>query len=141
MPYPHLADHSLRTFIRTSLQILRREHTGAFAAMIHALGRGRLYLKVDDEAVLLRFGRGTPQVWSARPRDRRPPAVLTSRRAILRLVDGGLTILDAVRHGDLEVLASPDDLLRLERSLSFYLRGAVRCPSFPELLQQFRETV
>jgi hypothetical protein len=138
---PSLADRSLTAFLRTSFQILRREHAGAFGAMTDALGYGRLYLQVDEEAVVLRFGRGTPQVWSAQPRDRRPPAVVTSRRAILRLADGELTILDAVRGGDPVIVASPDDLMRLERGLGFYLRGAVRCPSFPALLEQFRDTV
>lgn len=138
---PRLADRSLTSFLRTSFQILRREHAQAFAAMVRALGRGRLYLQVDDEAIVLRFGQGTPQVWPAHGRDRRPPLVQTSRRAILQLADGELTVLDAVRARELEVLASPEDLLRLERSLGFYLRGAVRCPSFPALLEQFRATV
>lgn len=138
---PRLPDRSLTTFLRTSFQILRREHAGAFAAMIKALGYGRLYLQVDEESVVLRFGRATPQVWAAQPRDRQPPAVLTSRRAILRMADGELTILEAVQGGDPVVVASPDDLMRLERGLNLYLRGAVRCPSFPALLEQFRETV
>lgn len=138
---PRLADHSLTAFLRTSFQILRHEQARAFGEMVGALGRGRLYLQVDGETVVLRFGQGTPQVWSASRQDRRPPLVMTSRRAIVQLADGELTTLEAVRRGDLEVLSSPEDLLRLDRSLGYYLRGAVRCPSFPALLEEFRASV
>lgn len=141
MPRFYPADRSLAAFLRASFQILRREHADAFAAMVSALGQGRVYLRVDDEAVVLRFGQGTPQVWPARPTDERAPAVVTSRRAILRLADGAQTFLDTVLRGELDMWATPDDLLRLEHGLGLYLRGAVRCPSFPALLEQFRGTV
>lgn len=135
------SDTSLRALIRTALQVLRAEHPEAFAALKRALGRAEIYLHMNDgETLLLRCGRAL-QVWSAPERDPCPPAILTSRHTILRLLDGELTILEAVYQGDLEVFASPEDLLRLEQALGFYLRGAVRCPSFPGLLERFRKMV
>ena len=56
------------------------------------------------------------------------------------MADGELTIMGAVLAEELEVKAAVDDLLRLERSVNCYLRGAVRCPSFPALLDQFRRS-
>jgi hypothetical protein len=70
----------------------------------------------------------------------RAPAVecRTTRRAILDLVDARTTLMAAVVADRVWLRGSVEDLLAFHDGLMVYLGGAVRSPSFPWLLRQFR---
>jgi hypothetical protein len=63
----------------------------------------------------------------------------SSRRTILDVVDGRLTLEDAVWGEHLWLRGHLDDLVRFHDALVLYLQGAVRCPSFPWLLDRYRD--
>lgn len=95
-------------------------------------------LFVDGEEVSLTFAPGG--VYLA-PQVRYPTVVLhTSRRTILDVIDARLTLNEAVLADEILLQGSPADLAVYHEGLLTYVRGAVRCPSFPSLLERFRHT-
>lgn len=64
--------------------------------------------------------------------------VVTSRAGIEALVDGDTAVAAAVLEDRLRVVAPLEVLVRLQEGLRLYVHGAVRCASFPKLLQRFR---
>ncbi len=62
-----------------------------------------------------------------------------SRRTVLDVIDGRLTLEEAIWGSQLELRGGLDDLVRFHDALVVYLHGAVRCPSFPWLLDRYRD--
>ena len=61
-----------------------------------------------------------------------------SRRTILDLVDGAISLQDGIIEGRVGVQGGIREAALVPRGLADYLRGAARCPSFPYLLERFR---
>jgi len=58
---------------------------------------------------------------------------------LLDLVDGRVTLEDALLEERLRLRGSLDALVEFDEALYIYLGGAVRCPSFPELYAEYRD--
>jgi hypothetical protein len=67
------------------------------------------------------------------------PAVYirTSRDVIVDLVEGGTSLMDAVWEERIFLRGELEDLVAFHDGLAAFLSGAVRCPAFPELLDDY----
>ena len=73
------------------------------------------------------------------PEAKEPTAELvTSRNTILSILDARLTLAEAVLSDAIVLKGHVDDLIAFHDGLMTYVRGAVRSPSFPRLLDHFR---
>ena len=64
--------------------------------------------------------------------------IVTSRVAILDLLDARVGLGEAVEAGTVSVHGSLDDVQRAHDSLLAYVHAAVRAPTQPELLSELR---
>jgi hypothetical protein len=129
---------SAADFIWTSLGALRRECPPAYRLMCEQMAGRDLLVEIDGGAVGLRFhtGQVEPLAWD----EQKPPALRlrTSWRTILDLADARQTLVEAAMQGSLDLRGPPAELAVLYEGMLTYLRGAVRCPSFPGLLEAAR---
>jgi hypothetical protein len=129
-------EFSLAWFIATSLEALHAECPAAYALLCAQLAPRRARLTVDGETVMLTFEAGAVRVLT---RARNPAVQLvTTRRTILDVIDARLTLQEAVLAEAILLKGRPNDLAAFHEGLIMYVRGAVRCPAFPPLLDRFR---
>jgi hypothetical protein len=64
--------------------------------------------------------------------------VETDGATILDTIDAKLTLDAAIRVGRVFARGKTEDLVACHGALLFFVRGAVRSPSFPGLLEEFR---
>ncbi|MCZ7545140.1 MAG: hypothetical protein M5R40_17160 [Anaerolineae bacterium] len=130
-------DHTgVSALIDESLTILRRECPRAYGLLCDLLAPREVLVQIDDEATAVNFGADAITI---APAPRHPCVRLTaSRQTLLDLLDARLSLIDAVLSGDVLLQGDIDDLARFHEGLLTYLRGGVRCPSFPGLLDQLR---
>jgi hypothetical protein len=131
-----VARPDLRVFVEESLDALEHEASQSYLRLCETLGRRRVCIAGDGERFVLRFDART--VISAQADGTEEVFVGISRSTILELVDGRLRLEDALRRDLLDVRASIADAATVFDGLLTYLRGAIRCPSMPRLLSQFR---
>jgi len=130
-------EYRFAEFLTESFSALHRELPDVHARMCRLLCPREVHLDVGGEGVSLRFD-DDAAVFLEGPLC---PAihVRTSRAAILALVDARSTLIEAVMSDELSLVGTPVDLLRFHDGLMTYLHGAVRAPSFPDLLRRFRQ--
>ena len=133
-----MAPPDLRTFLDRSFEVLAYEAPDASSRLGHALAGLDLCVIDGDRRFAVRHD-GSRLLSDAISGDE-PVITSIDRATILALVDGVLSLEDAVRQDRLLVRASPPHCARVFDALSSYVRGAVRCPSFPALLADFRST-
>ena len=129
-------DSSFARFIGSSLETLSNEHSIAYHLLCTQLASCSILLVVDGETVALVFDGNGAHFLS----ELHNPTVRlrASRRTILDVIDARLTLYEAV-IADLIVLeGNIDDLVAFHDGLLTYIQGAIRCPSFPALLDHFR---
>ncbi|MFO7177823.1 MAG: SCP2 sterol-binding domain-containing protein [Pseudomonadota bacterium] len=130
MPEPSVFEE-----LRRANALLAREAEAAYRDVAERLARVPVVIRVDDEVLFVRA--------SARGIDvRRGPGparveIATTRALLADLLEGELSVLDAVVNGRLFLRGSVDDLLALERAIGAYLHGAIRVPRFESLLAAF----
>jgi len=114
--------------------VLATEKPRVHAAMSTMLDGKELEFSIDGACVVLRF---TPEI-AVTDAPRAPHIRLGSARtAILEVLDG-LTLEKAVDSERVTLRGAVDDLVLFHDALLTYLHGAVRCPSFPRLLDEYR---
>jgi hypothetical protein len=64
-----------------------------------------------------------------------------AEEAILKLLDGHHSLPEAVIRDEILLRGGLAVLDKFQRGLNIYLNGALRCPSFPALLSDYRQTV
>lgn len=128
---------SFGAFLHAAMTALQREHRGAFEQVCAALGGRRVTLRVDAEIVPLAFRRDAVAFLPFAPEA--DVELQTDRSTIHALVDGALSLEQAVRQNRLRLQGAPADVVRFHAGLMAWLHGAVRSPSFPQLLRGFRE--
>lgn len=107
--------------------------------MCRQLAPRAVRLCVGDETIPLVFAPAEVRTVTA---IKRPQIeVVTSRAAILAVIDAASTLLQAVLDDRLALRGAPEDLLAFHDGLMAYVHGAVRAPSFPALLRAFRAAV
>jgi hypothetical protein len=131
-----LDDSSIARFIGTSLETLRYEFPTAYLLLGTQLASCSLLLVIDGEPVALTFDPGGAHL---RPQLYNPTIQLhTSRQTILDVIDANLTLHEAVLADAILLQGDIADLAAFHEGLLTYVRGVVRCPSFPALLDRFR---
>ncbi len=98
-----------------------------------------MLLTVEGEQVMIAFSPAGARVLG--PGHTQVPTVelTTTRRAILQVIDAQMTLTQAVLSDAILLKGQADDLAVFHDGLMTYVRGAVRCPSFPPLLDTFRD--
>lgn len=131
-----LPEDSLQRFLQESFNTLERECRPAFTGLCTTLSHLSLGFRVDEEEIYLTF---LPDQVFFLPL---PPAeyleITTSKAAVLALVDAELTLYEAVAHDKMIIRGDSRAIARFYDGLMLYLKGAVRSPTFPRLLDRFR---
>ncbi|MSP60183.1 MAG: hypothetical protein EXR72_07540 [Myxococcales bacterium] len=127
---------SFTGFLLRSMGLLRVEAPAAYALMCARLAPRELSTSVDGELCPLQFAAESVRVLAASVAP--SVEVQTTRRTILDLVDARLTLADAVWDERLLLRGGPADLIAFHDGFTAWLHGAVRSPSFPDLLRDYR---
>jgi hypothetical protein len=124
------------SLLRRSVEHLEDEVPDSYRALVAELGPMVVELDVDREVFSLRGGDrlqvfdGAAQTPSVR--------IVTSRAAILDVLDARVALGAAVEAGAVSVWGSLDDVQRAHDSLLAYVHAAVRAPSQPGVLSELR---
>jgi hypothetical protein len=129
-------DSSFARFIVSSLETLSNEFSTAYQLLCTQLASRSVLLVIDSETVALAFDHSGAYLVS----ELHSPMVQlhASRRTLLDVIDARLTLYEAVLADSIMLEGSIDDLAVFHDGLVTYIQGAIRCPSFPALLDQFR---
>ena len=129
-------DSSFARFIGSSLETLRNELSTAYHLLCTQLASRSVLLVIDGETVALAFNDSEASVLA----ELHNPTVQlhASRRTLLDVIDARLTLYEAVLSDSIVLEGNADDLVAFHDGLLTYVQGAIRCPSFPALLDHFR---
>ncbi len=130
---------SFASFLDRSLDALERELPAIYRAMCVTLAPREVSIAVGGEVVSVLCSADEARLIATPVQ----PAVevRTSREAIVDLVDARSTLVASVLGDRVELRGKLDDLVAFHDGLHIYLHGAVRAPSFPDLLRQFRRSL
>jgi hypothetical protein len=124
------------SLVRRSVRHLEDEVPDSYRRLVAELGPMVVELTVDGEVFTLRGGDrlqvsdGAAQTAGAR--------IVTSRLAILDLLDARVGLGEAVESGSVAVRGSLDDVQRAHGTMLAYVHAAVRAPAQPALLSELR---
>jgi hypothetical protein len=124
------------SLLRRSVRHLEDEVPDSYRLLVAELGPMVVELTVDGEVFTLRGGDrlqvsdGAAQTAGAR--------IVTSRGAILDLLDARVGLGEAVEGGSVAVRGSLDDVQRAHGTMVAYVHAAVRAPTQPALLSELR---
>lgn len=131
----HQRARGFSAFLRASLAILKHEAPAIYGAMCAALEGRVVRIAAGRDGVTLGFARTEAiECTGIAPL----VELATDADTILDLCDAKLTLARAVREDRLHLRGSSADLIAFDESLMLYLAGAVRAPSFPALLDDYR---
>ena len=130
-----MAEH-VSSLLRQSVGHLEDEVSDSYRLVLGTLGPLTVEVDVDGEVFSLRGGRGLEV--SDGPTGAAGAHIITSRAAIVDLLDAKVGIDEAVQAGAVRVHGSLDDILRAHDTLLAYVHAAVRAPSQPKLLAALR---
>lgn len=129
-------DWSFARFIGSSLETLSNEFSTAYHLLCTQLASRSVLLVVDGEAVALAFEHSGAHLL---PELHNPTVQLhASRQTILDVIDARLTFYEAVLADSIVLQGDVENLAAFHDGLLTYIQGAIRCPSFPALLDHFR---
>jgi len=126
----------LRQFVERSLSALARDAPAFYSRLCATLLGRRLLVRGDGEPFALDFERGIATIEA--PDGSEDLYLGIGHRTILALVDGEVTLEEALRQDRLVLRGSLTRVADVFDGLLIYLRGGIRCPSFPQLLSDFR---
>lgn len=122
-----------------SFEALAAELPAAHARMCARLAGRVVELRIDDERLVVAFAEGCAHVRAGGETPAADVRVVTSRQAILDVLDARRSLSDAVFADEIEVVGTLEHLVEAHAGLTTYLHGAVRTRSFAGLLRRFRE--
>lgn len=115
---------------------MRDECPQAYGLICRLLASREALVLIDGETVALTFRLDEVHVLH---QPHSPHVEMhTSRQTILDLIDARLTLDQAVLADAIVLRGNVQDLGLFHEAWLNYVRGAVRCPSFPALLDRFR---
>ena len=129
----------LREFVDASFEALRCEAHDSYVRCCGSLQERRIRIHDDQATFALHFA--SDHMCSTLADEHEPVVIRTRASALLDLVDGVVSLEDALRADRIEVFASVADASRLFDALQIYVRGGIRCPSLPRLLSAFRASI
>ena len=124
------------SLLRRSVEHLENEVPDSYRLLTAKLGPMVVELDVDGDVFALR-GDGRLRV-SDGAADTASVRIVTSRDAILDLLDARVGLGEAVEAGTVSVRGSLDDVQRAHDSLLAFVHAAVRASSQPALLSELR---
>lgn len=128
-----------REWVDRGLRTLAVELPWAHSRMAAALGAREVAITVDGEVAPVESDGA--RVW-LRDEPGAPAVTLsTSRREIVAMVDAERSLVTSVLEGRTRLSGRVDDLAAFHDGLLEFLRGAVRSPSFPWMMDAFRDDV
>lgn len=134
---------SLTEFVERAFSILDVELPEMHRRLATTLAGVVVGLEIDGEQMTVSFrgasGADPPVVLVRSGFDASLDArIATDAGTILRVVDGELTLIEAVDQGAVRARAELGVLQELLAGLGVFVHGGVRCPTFPALLESFR---
>jgi hypothetical protein len=138
---------SVEALVDDALQCILQECPAAYRAMAIALGPRRVDLDVDGESLELLFvpeatdetlQRQLTELGDEPSATSAAIKIQTSAASIHQILIGDRDALDAILADDIEVVASPEDLIRASEAGMLFVKGAVRCQSMPPLLSRLK---
>ncbi|MFT3772742.1 MAG: hypothetical protein QM820_45715 [Minicystis sp.] len=130
-----MPERAFADYLRSSLAQIERDVPAIHDLVRRCLGRLALRIEVDAEAVTVRDDGARLAIGSEAEAD---VVARTGRRAIVALVDGELSLEEAVSRGDVDLVGEVGHLLAGLDALVAYLNGAARCPELLDLMDEFR---
>lgn len=124
-----------RPFLARSLEVLASQAPAAYAGLERALAGHPIRLEVDGQRSVLSFEGSRHRLAEE---GEAHTLLRTDRAAILDLVAGRISLVEALRSERLWLQGHPSRLARLDEALRIYLAGAVRAPAFGALLSAYR---
>lgn len=124
------------SLLRRSVEHLEDEVPDSYRLLVAELGPMVVELDVDGEVFSLRGG-DQLAVWDGAAH-MAGVRIVTSRVAILDLLDARVGLGEAVEAGTVSVHGSLDDVQRAHDSLLAYVHAAVRASTQPALLSELR---
>jgi hypothetical protein len=123
------------SLLRRSLDHLAAEVPGGYRLLCDALGGHTIGIDVDGERFGLRGGAGLEVV----PDGPASVRIGTTRRGVLAVLDGELSLVAAVEADAVTVLGPLDEVVRAHDALVAYVHAAVRAPGAAGLLDALRD--
>lgn len=123
-------------FLMASFALLQHERLDIYHEFCRRLAPRLVAVNVGDESATLTFSRRRVD---RVPALRQPDIeALTDVGTVLDVIDARATLMEAILNDRLFLRGSTEDLLAFHDGLMAYVHGAVRAPSFPWLLAEFR---
>ena len=124
-------------YLQDSLTHMQGECPPAYAQLCQLLAPRQVQLSVDREELWMGFA---PAAISVQPGQAANASVhiRLPRQVILDMLDAKLTLQDAILTGRVSLQGDLHHLTLFYEGWLTYLRGAVRCPSIPDLLERYR---
>lgn len=127
---------SVSSLLGRSVGHLADEVPASYRHVLDTLGPLVVTLDVDEERCTLRGGHRLTVSEGAD--ESAGTRVVTSRTAILDILDAAVTLDEAIETGAVDVRGALDDVLRAHDTLRAYVHAAVRAPSQPGLMDALR---
>lgn len=124
-------------FIGTSLELMQNECPPAFTRLCRQMVGRKVVLEIAGEQIYLVFERDRVLLDKPAKADK-AVQLRTNWRVILALIDAEMTMVDAILSGEFDLYGESSELALFYDATMTYFRGAVRCPSFPALLDRLR---
>jgi hypothetical protein len=126
-------------FLARSLQLLKKESRENYVRLASELGTLRTSICADAKAQLVYFDSGEFVV--AGVSSNADIEVVFESKAVIDLIDGKYSFEESLLRNDIFIKGNVDALERFHSARGIYLNGALRAPSFPMLLLQYRRTL
>ncbi len=126
----------VQVLLARSFALLAREQPQTYGRFLLHLAGLTLALKIDAEHFTVAFTRAGVGLRAVDGQEH--ITVRTCRQTILEVLDDQHTLAEAIISSAVEVVGPLEFLLRAHEGLICYVHGAVRCASFPPLLQHLR---
>jgi len=127
-------ESAFATFLARSLELLLEQSPAHFLAVRRRMRGLSVRIAIDGEAPVRVQLDARPFVG---PDAHADIVAGVARQHLAALLDGALTIEDAVDDDRLRLQGALDGLLSFLDALEAWIHGAVRCPAFPTLYREF----
>jgi hypothetical protein len=123
-------------FLHNSLSCIADEVPDAHRALTAAMGSMRVRLVADGVARIIRFEFSDWTIYAGP--SKADLEVAFDREIIMDLIDGRLTMADAIYQERLRMRGCVETIERFHGALLIYLEGLIRSPGAPAMLERYR---
>tara|TARA_R110002072_G_scaffold5527_2_gene35303 strand:- start:13837 stop:14262 length:426 start_codon:yes stop_codon:yes gene_type:complete len=125
---------NLRPFLSEAFNTLKSENQNAFLQLFNHPAPCSILIQNGSENFTIKLTQQDvlflqPELPDVRVRLR--------ENVIIELINNNTTLLKALRKNQIMAFGSLDALSRLNEVFNTFIRGAIRCPSLPELLTDY----